>query len=106
MSIIDLTLDEKINMSLDEIQAHELKNKKIYKKPVTFNSKKNINNILYSWVIHIDSDSDEYVTGYRKRSNNLFETSTIKHKIPMSDHLLIITENESLYKLYYKSSYY
>ena len=60
---------------------------------------------LYNWVIHIDSNSLEYVTGYGYHSESPWDTSFIKEKIAMSTYLLVITENESIYCLpYYESA--
>ena len=59
---------------------------------------------LYDWNI-ITEGNFEYVEGYREFSERLFETSYIKYKIPMKEYLLVVTSNESLYKLYYVDSY-
>ena len=60
---------------------------------------------LYDWIIHIDRQGLEYVIGEHEYKNKLWETSTIRDKIPMSNYLLIVTENETLYRLPYYSSY-
>ena len=65
---------------------------------------KNITKI-YDWIIHIGSNSLEYASGYCDKAShpyNIWDTSYIKTKIPLSDSLLIITENESIYELPYK----
>lgn len=59
------------------------------------------NTILEDWALHIDQDGLEYVTGYIREKNKDWETSTIKEKIVLSEALLIITENESIYILPY-----
>ena len=59
---------------------------------------------LYNWIIHIDSNSLEYVAGYGYHSESLWDTSFIKEKIAMSTYLLIITENETIYCLPYCES--
>ena len=59
---------------------------------------------LYNWIIHIDSNSLEYVAGYGYHSENPWDTSFIKEKIVMSTYLLIITENETIYCLPYSES--
>ena len=59
---------------------------------------------LYNWIIHIDSNSLEYVAGYSYHSESLWDTSFIKEKIAMSTYLLIITENETIYCLPYCES--
>jgi len=57
--------------------------------------------VLEDWVIHIDQYGMEYVTGYLRYYNKDWETSTIKEKVALSDSILIITENESIYLLPY-----
>ena len=59
---------------------------------------------LYNWIIHIDNNSQEYVSGYRYNSDSIWDTTYIKEKIAMSTYLLIITENESMYCLPYCES--
>ena len=101
-----LTINEKLNMTLDEIRMEELANKNEELSQLV--EEKNDYSIvsLYDWIIHIDSYGDEYIKGFKKYSyDRIFETSNIKTKIPMSNYLLVITENESLYRLPYYSSY-
>lgn len=58
---------------------------------------------LYEWVIHIDQYGLEYIIGCKSpNSKRLWETSTIKEKIVLTDSILIITENESFYRINYK----
>ena len=125
-----LSTEQKLNMSLDEIRIEEL-NKEL-EKSKTKNGKLIIKNNelietllnkryehlqllntyeemseminLYNWVIHINGDSKEYVSGYRYNNPKLYDTSYILHKIPLSTYLLVITENESLYVLPYCES--
>jgi len=60
---------------------------------------------LYNWIIHKDSNSLEYASGYGYHSESLWDTSFIKEKIAMSTYLLLITENETMYCLpYYESA--
>ena len=59
---------------------------------------------LYSWIIHINDYSQEFISGYRHKSSNEYVTSHILHKIPMSTCLLVITENETIYCLPYCES--
>jgi len=126
----NLSIEQKLTMSLDEIMIEELKEKivKLEKKcdkqmiknnilvetvenlkynyrqlENKYNEMTEITN-LYDWVIHIDSDSREYVSGYRYNNSKLFDTSYILHKIPQSTYLIVITENESLYLLPYSES--
>tara|TARA_B100001175_G_C19430630_1_gene601040 strand:- start:79 stop:471 length:393 start_codon:yes stop_codon:yes gene_type:complete len=126
----NLSIEQKLTMSLDEIMIEELKDKiaKLEKKcdkqmikndilvetvenlrynyrqlENKYNEMTEITN-LYDWVIHIDSDSHEYVSGYRYNNPKLFDTSYILHKIPQSTYLIVITENESLYLLPYSES--
>jgi len=122
-----LTINEKLNMTLDEIQMEELSNEnKELSQLVKELSNENkelsqlVNELsqlvkdttdysiisLYDWIIHIDSYGDEYIRGFKRYSyDRIFETSNIKTRIPMSNYLLVITENESLYRLPYYSSY-
>ena len=60
---------------------------------------------LDNWVLHIDQYGHEYVIGNKLRKKSIWETSTIKEKIALSTSLLIITENESIYRLPYNSRY-
>lgn len=60
---------------------------------------------LYNWIIHINDYSQEFISGYRHKSSNEYETSHILYKIPMSTCLLVITENESIYCLPYCESH-
>ena len=126
-----LSTEQKLNMSLDEIMIEEFK-EKIEKLETKCDKQKIKNDILvetveqlrynykqldnkynemteitnlYDWVIHIDSDSREYVSGYRYNSPKLYDTSYILHKIPQSTYLIVITENETLYLLPYSESY-
>ena len=108
-----LTINEKLNMTLDEIIMEELYNENTE----LYNENKELSQIvndmhdysivsLYDWVIHIDDYGDEYIRGFKKYSyDRIFETSTIKTKTPMSNYLLVTTENESMYRLPYYSSY-
>jgi type III secretion system FlhB-like substrate exporter len=127
----NLSIEQKLTMSLDEIMIEELKekivklekkcDKQMFKNDILvetvenlrynyrqlenkYNEMTEITN-LYNWVIHIDSDSREYVSGYRYNNSKLFDTSYILHKIPQSTYLIVITENESLYLLPYSESY-
>lgn len=122
-----LTTEQKLSMSLDEIRIEELKEEMMKKEKKNakliemnnilvetveglkyhnqqlnnkYNEMKEMTN-LYNWIIHIDSNSKEYVSGYRYNNPKLFDTSFILHKIPLSTYLLVITENESLYVLPY-----
>lgn len=88
-----VAIKEKQNISTE---LWELKNK--------FNENVEIIN-LYNWIIHINDYSQEFISGYRHRSSNQYETSHILHKIPMSTCLLVITENESIYCLPYSESH-
>jgi|TARA_B110000483_G_C17779050_1_gene382863 type III secretion system FlhB-like substrate exporter len=127
----NLSIEQKLTMSLDEIMIEELKekivklekkcDKQMFKNDILvetlenlrysykqlenkYNEMTEITN-LYNWVIHIDSDSREYASGYRYNNSKLFDTSYILHKIPQSTYLIVITENESLYLLPYSESY-
>jgi hypothetical protein len=60
---------------------------------------------ISEWVIHVDSSNKEYVTGFRNNSTRIYETSDIITKIPLRNSILIITENESVYRLPYYSFY-
>lgn len=86
-------IKEKQNVSTE---LWELKNK--------FNENVEIIN-LYNWIIHINDYSQEFISGYRHKSSNEYETSHILYKIPMSACLLVITENESIYCLPYCESH-
>ena len=125
-----LSTEQKLNMSLDEIRIEELneeleKSKKKNGKLIIKNnelietlSNKRYEHLqllntyeemseminLYNWVIHINGDSKEYVSGYRYNNPKLYDTSYILYKIPLSTYLLVITENESLYVLPYCES--
>ena len=99
---MDLSAKERMNMSLDEIILTE-KNTMLTKENKQLGQTGIIS--LYDWVMHIDKYGDEYITGYKKYSDKFWETSNIKNKIPMSNYLLVVTENESLYRLPYYSSY-
>lgn len=90
-----LTVAERMNMSLDEIIESQNTTKNTI--PCSY---------IYDWIIHTDIDGLEYITGYRNNSNNIYETTNIKAKIIMKDYLLIITKNDSFYKLPFFSSYY
>ncbi len=92
------TVKERMNMSLDEI----------IKKEHYYNNLPNTISFtnIYDWIIHKDIDGLEYVTGYRNNSNNIYETSNIREKIIMNDGLLVITKNDSFYKLPFLYSYY
>lgn len=65
---------------------------------------------LKNWEFILDKDVGyEYVLGHRDEwgaSNNLYETSYVKWKIPLQDSFLVITENDSLYSLPYYQSYW
>jgi len=126
-----LTTNQKLNMSLDEIINEELKekieklkkkyDKQMIKNDILFETLENVQYIniqlenrynemseitnLYNWVIHIDSNGREYVSGYRYANPELYDTSYILHKIPQSTYLIVITENETLYLLPYSGSY-
>ena len=126
-----LTTEQRLNMSLDEIRIEEL-NEELNKKEKKNAKLIEMNNILvetveglkyhnqqlhnnysemsemtnlYNWIIHIDSNSKEYVSGYRYNNSKLYDTTFILHKIPLSTYLLVITENESLYVLPYCESH-
>ena len=121
----DLSVSERMTMSLDEIQLYDknielsklksklnelcIDNQKLAK-DLKFTETLYNENIeipmLFDWIIHLDSNGSEYVRGYKyNQYNSIWETSFIKHKICMSTYILIITENESLYCLpYYESN--
>ena len=120
-----LSVYERMNMSLDEIEIFNLKceldklkrslSEREWENDKLFMETKHLKceldekseiMILHDWVIHIDSCGKEYVRGSKKNKyDRVWETSFITHKISMSTYLLIITENESLYYLPYNESY-
>ena len=110
------TVKERMNMSLDEIIKKEhyynnlSKGREPERTPREPSSTSPHNTIsytnIYNWIIHIDIDGLEYVSGYRHNSNNIYETSNIREKIIMNDGLLVITKNDSFYKLPFLYSYY
>ena len=63
------------------------------------------NTVLEDWIIHIDQYGLEYITGYIHSKKKDWETSTIKERIALSDSLLIVTENESIYILPYSEKH-
>ena len=124
----NLSTEEKLDMTLDDIINYENKQEILYLKSKISDKEdqimdqedqimdqedfiKNSRDLkykvisLYDWVIHIDRQGLEYVIGEHEYKNKLWETSTIRDKIPMSNYLLIVTENETLYRLPYYSSY-
>ena len=66
--------------------------------------KNNTIQTIYNWEI-VRDEWFEYVEGNRGSSDKIFETSKILYKIPMKEWFLIITENESVYRLPYYSNY-
>ena len=101
-----ITINDKLNMTLDEIIMEELSNENKELSQLVKDTTDYLIVSLYDWIIHIDSYGDEYIRGFKKYSyDRIFETSNIKTKIPMSNYLLVITENETLYRLPYYSSY-
>merc|ERR1712070_262130 len=124
----NLSTEEKLDMTLDDIINYENKQEILYLKSKISDKEYQIRDqedqimdqegfikssrdlkynviSLYDWIIHIDRQGLEYVIGEHEYKNKLWETSTIRDKIPMSNYLLIVTENESLYRLPYYSSY-
>tara|TARA_Y100000739_G_scaffold229192_1_gene243101 strand:- start:508 stop:882 length:375 start_codon:yes stop_codon:yes gene_type:complete len=119
-----LTKDERMNMSLDEIENFNLKrelkevkrklgdieweNNNLFMETKSLKcelDEKSEIMILQDWIIHIDSYGKEYVRGCKiNKYNRLWSTSFIQHKICMSTYLLVITESESLYCLPYSES--
>lgn len=65
---------------------------------------------INNWEFIFDKDAGrEYILGHRDEwgdSGRLFETSYIMYKIPLQDSFLVITENQSLYRLPYFQSYW
>ena len=59
---------------------------------------------LNNWEI-VNDNCYQYIEGYRENSENIYETSNIVMKIPLRDYLLVITENETLYRLPYSECY-
>jgi len=120
-----LTAEERMTMSLDEIDNFNLKqeleqmrmamseieweNINLFKETKSLKcelDEKSEIMILHDWVIHIDGSGKEYVRGCKvNKYNKIWETSYIQHKISMSTYLLVITENESLYCLPYCKSH-
>merc|ERR1711907_46521 len=94
----NLSTEEKLDMTLDDIINYEnkqeilyLKNKISDKEDQIMDQEDFIKNSrdlkykaisLYDWVIHIDRQGLEYVIGEHEYKNNLWETSTIRDKIP------------------------
>tara|TARA_B000000565_G_scaffold218899_1_gene173002 strand:+ start:115 stop:504 length:390 start_codon:yes stop_codon:yes gene_type:complete len=120
-----LSVCERMNMSLDEIEIfnlkceldklkrslseRELENDNLFMQTKSLKcelEEKSEIMIMHDWVIHIDSSGKEYVRGYKKNKyDRVWETSFIQHKISMSTYLLVITESETLYCLPYSESY-
>ena len=105
MTYSNLTAEEKLNMTLDEIYIEELKEKisKLENQKYNFDNRYGVVS-LYDWIIHKDQYDQEYVSGYKYNKHSLWETSTIKNIIPMSTYLLVTTISESVYRLPYYSS--
>lgn len=120
-----LTTDERMKMSLDEIENFDLKceleelkrslseiewqNNNLFMQTKSLKcelEEKSEITIMHDWIIHIDSSGKEYVRGFKKNKyDRVWETSFIQHKISMSTYLLVITESETLYCLPYNESY-
>ena len=120
-----LTTDERMKMSLDQIENFDLKceleelkrslseiewqNNNLFMQTKSLKcelEEKSEIMIMHDWIIHIDSSGKEYVRGFKKNKyDRVWETSFIQHKISMSTYLLVITESETLYCLPYSESY-
>ena len=120
-----LTTDERMKMTLDEIENFDLKceleelkrslseiewrNNNLFMQTKSLKcelEEKSEIMIMHDWIIHIDSSGKEYVRGFKKNKyDRVWETSFIQHKISMSTYLLVITESETLYCLPYNESY-
>ena len=61
-----ITINDKLNMTLDEIIMEELSNEN--KELSQLVKERNDNSIvsLYDWIIHIDSYGDEYIRGFKR----------------------------------------
>ena len=60
---------------------------------------------LDEWIIHKTVSNNEFVSGYKFNSNDVWETSNIISKTPTQYGLFIITKTEHIYYLDYKKSY-
>ncbi len=119
-----LTVDDKMNLSLDEIIISDLKDKiaglnedmesMACMNRYLMNKNDTLKNllkekeeivVLNDWIVHLDSNGKEYVRGLKNIfDDRIWETSFIREKICMSSYLLVITESESLYCLPYRES--
>ena len=127
-----ISTETKLNMSLDEINYVENLEKKIndlneefdilnYKnkfQETELNILKKINQELYNkyienveivdlecWKFHQTETNNEFVSGYRFNSNNVYETSNIISKTACKNGIFVITKNEHIYYLAYNESY-
>lgn len=64
---------------------------------------------INEWEFVSDDNGKQFVQGHREtwsEIGTIYETSYVLYKIPLRDHFLVITENESIYRLPYHSSYW
>ena len=94
--------NEKLDKELDELdlEMNELKDK-LY---INNNNNTEKINVLHSWRWHTNySNNKSSVSGYL--GSKLWDTSYVKYHIALKNAFIIITESDSVYKLYYVDSY-
>ena len=96
----ELTTTDKLNMSLSQIRRYEKKRTKM-----TFNNRYYIQYYGYNVALHdwnLERDADGYITVTGNLENgNSWQTSPMISIETMDDHYQVITESNTIYRLYW-----
>ena len=99
-----LTPNDKLNMTLSQINRYEKKYTKLSKDNRYYIQHYNYDVALNDWSLHVDSEGFISARGVLE-NGNFWITSGIEHLETRNDHYCCTTENGTIYRLYFDSFY-
>jgi hypothetical protein len=95
-----LSINDKLNMSLSQINRYEKKYTKLCNNNRYYISHYGYNVALEDWSIHVDEDDYIYAKGYLG-NDNAWTTSGILSMETVDGHYRCTTESGTVYRLYF-----
>lgn len=103
--IPELTSQDRLNMSLSQINRYEKKYTKLLKNNDYYIQYYGYDVVLNDWSMHIEQDGFSIGKGYLG-NGNAWQTSGFTSVRRLSDHYACTTESGTVYRLYYDDSHY
>lgn len=103
--IPELTSQDKLNMSLSQINRYEKKYTKLLKNNDYYIQYYGYDVVLNDWSMHIEPDGFTIGKGYLG-NDNAWQTSGFTTVRRLDDHYSCTTESGTVYRLYYDDAHY